>query len=189
MLTEENKIEPETADPSIESMSGDTPGSQEVKESGVEGTEQDELTRLRKAVEDHKDKYLRLYAEFDNYKRRTSREKIELVKTAGQEIISELIGVLDDFDRAQKIAVETENSGVYPNGMRLVHHKLSGILHNKGLTSMNSTGNIFDPELHEAIAEIPSPSDELVGKVVDTVEKGYILSDKIIRFAKVVVGK
>jgi molecular chaperone GrpE len=132
-------------------------------------------------IQELKDKYLRLLAEFENYKKRTSRERIELFKIAGQELIVSLLPVLDDFDRALKHGQATE-------GSLLIHNKISQILKGKGLQEMNSTGELFDPNLHDAITELPVPEDQK-NRIIDTVEKGYYLSDKIIRHAKVVVGK
>lgn len=132
-------------------------------------------------VQELKDKYLRLLAEFENYKRRTSKERIELFKIAGQELIVSLLPVLDDFDRSLKHGQATE-------GSQLIHNKIVQILKGKGLQEMNSTGEVFDASLHEAITEMSVP-DNQKNKVIDTVEKGYYLSDKIIRHAKVVVGK
>lgn len=147
-----------------------------------------ELEKVEAALKEQKDKYLRLFAEFDNYKRRTSKERIELIQTAGKEIITSLLEVLDDCDRAEKqikIASDTNQSS---EGTLLVFNKLRNILQQKGLKSMDSIHQEFDVEKHEAITEIETP-DELKGKVIDELEKGYYLNDKIIRFAKVVVGK
>lgn len=148
-----------------------------------------ELESLRKELADQKDRYLRLFAEFDNFKKRSIREKIDLIKSASQEVVTELLVVLDDFERAMKLAEEQKNESIFPEGMRLVYAKLVSILQAKGLTPMESTGILFNPQFHEAITEFPSPNAETIGKVYDTVEKGYLLHDKIIRFAKVVVAK
>lgn len=136
-----------------------------------------------------KDKYLRLFAEFDNYKKRTVKEKLTLMKTASQDIMESILPVLDDFDRAKKSADDENNSEVFSEGVSMVYNKLNSLLKSKGLEQMNSTGETFDPELHEAITEIPAPTEDMKGKVVDTIENGYLLTDKIIRHAKVVVGK
>lgn len=133
-------------------------------------------------VAELKDKYLRLYAEFDNYKKRTVREKLDMMRTAAQDTLASLLTILDDFDRARK----TED---FSDGIELLYQKLYGTLKNMGLQEMDSTGKEFNPELHEAVTEIPAPSEEMKGKIIDTVEKGYYLSDKIIRHAKVVVGR
>ncbi len=146
-----------------------------------------EITKLKEDLDDAKDKYLRLFAEFDNYKKRTVKERFELMKTAAQETIIAILPVLDDFDRAKKSS--DNGSEVFSEGVQLVYQKLYTTLENLGLTSLESNGEKFDEEFHDAITDIPAPSEELKGKIVDTLEKGYILNGKIIRHAKVVVGK
>jgi len=143
---------------------------------------QSELKTMQKDHEELKDKYMRLFAEFDNHKKRTIKEKLDLMKTASQDILTALLPVLDDFDRAKQ-------NEELSDGINLVYQKLYKVLENKGLTPMESNAQPFNAEFHEAVTEIPAPSDDLKGKVVDTIEKGYMLSDKIIRHAKVVVGK
>ncbi|NBB89368.1 MAG: nucleotide exchange factor GrpE [Bacteroidetes bacterium] len=135
------------------------------------------------------DKFVRLAAEFDNYRKRTARERVDLLQTAGKETISELLPILDDFDRAKKLADDESCDEHFSEGVELVYQKLQSTLQKRGLKVMESDGEEFDAELHEALTEIPAPSEDLKGKVVETVEKGYILNDKIIRHAKVVVGK
>ncbi len=144
--------------------------------------ERDENTEL-------KDKYIRLLAEFENFKKRSIRERIQLMDTAAEDTLLSILPVLDDFDRAKKVAEMENSTEQFSDGVALVYNKLYANLAQKGLKPMESTGEIFDPELHEAITEIPAPSPEMKGRVVDTVETGYYLNDKIIRFAKVVVGK
>jgi molecular chaperone GrpE len=136
-----------------------------------------------------KDKYLRLYAEFENYKKRTIRERLEMAKTAAQDTMTALLPVLDDFDRAKKASEDPQTDESFSEGVNAVYHKLYQALERKGLKAMDSTGEPFDAEIHEAIQEFPAPSEDLKGKVIDTVEKGYWLNDRIIRHAKVVVGK
>ena len=150
---------------------------------------EDKITELEAEVAESKDKYIRLYAEFDNYKKRTVKERLDLINTAGRDTISALLPVLDDFDRAKKSADDDSTNEVFTEGVTLVYNKFKGLLNSKGVKEMTSTGESFDPELHEAITEIPAPSDDMKGKIIDTIEKGYMLNDKIIRHAKVVVGK
>ncbi len=150
--------------------------------------EDDLVEKLKIDLQDQKDKYLRLLAEFENYKRRSSRERIDLSQTAGKEIIVSLLDVLDDCDRAEKQLQQEKNSGDL-SGVLLVFNKLRNILQNRGLKPMESLHEEFDVEKHEAISEIPAPSPDLKGKVVAEVVRGYYLNDKIIRFAKVIVGK
>lgn len=151
--------------------------------------ESNEIENLKAQLEESKDKYLRLFAEFDNFKKRTMKERLDLMKTAAQETIVSLLPVVDDFDRAKKASESGSVEGKFPEGVNLVYQKLQSILINKGLKEMESTGETFDPEYHEAITEIPAFTEEQKGKVIDTTEKGYFLNDKIIRYAKVVVGK
>ncbi len=134
------------------------------------------------------DKFLRLYAEFDNYKRRTTKERIELLQTAGKDVIIDLLPVLDDFDRALKAMETASDIAPVKEGISLVQQKLRNMLTQKGLKEMNAKEQVFNPDIHEAITNIPSPNDDLRGKVIDEIEKGYYLNDKVIRFAKVIVG-
>jgi molecular chaperone GrpE len=149
----------------------------------------EQIEELELQLAEARDKHLRLFAEFENFKKRNTRERFELMKTAAQDTINAILPVLDDFDRAKKAAEDKNTSEQLSEGILMVYNKLYTVLGNKGLTPMESTGKEFDPELHEAITEIPAPTEEMKGKVVDTVENGYYLNDKIIRFAKVVVGK
>jgi len=135
------------------------------------------------------DKFVRLYAEFDNYRRRTNKERIELISIASAGVVRDMIPVLDDFDRALANNVTSEDIKAVKEGFVLVSTKFRSILEGKGLKAMDSKGKPFDSELHEAIANIPAPEKKLKGKVVDDVEKGYLLNEKVIRFAKVVVGQ
>ncbi|WP_410478900.1 nucleotide exchange factor GrpE [Pedobacter heparinus] len=134
------------------------------------------------------DKYLRLFAEFDNYKRRTQKERIELLQTAGKDVIVSLLPVLDDFDRADKAMETAVDINSIREGLKLVHSKLKSILSQKGLKDIESINAVFDTDYHEAITKIPAPDEDMKGKVMDELEKGYTLNDKVIRFAKVVVG-
>ncbi len=150
---------------------------------------ENEMEKLQAELGEQKDKYLRLFAEFDNFKRRTAKERLELLQTAGREVITSLLDVLDDCERAEKTMEKSDDAAVIKEGVNLVFQKLRSTLEQKGLKGMESVGTDFNPDFHEAITEIPAPSENLVGKVVDQVQKGYSLNDKIIRFAKVVVGK
>jgi len=174
----------------------------ETVETGQENTSSDETTPkddaseapsevevLQKENQELRDKYLRLYAEFDNYKKRTLKEKVDLMKTASADTIKNLLPVLDDFDRAKKNADDDNSTEEFSEGVTLVYNKLYNTLKSKGLQPMESDGEAFDPDYHEAITEIPAPSDEMKGKIIDTIGKGYLLNDAIIRHAKVVVGK
>ncbi|WP_293301279.1 nucleotide exchange factor GrpE [Pedobacter sp. UBA4863] len=144
--------------------------------------------KLQQQVAELNDKYLRLFAEFDNFKRRTQKERIELLQTAGKDIVVSLLPVLDDFERAIKATETSTEVAPVREGIELVQTKLKSILSQKGLKEIDSINTTFDTDLHEAITQIPSPTDEQKGKVIDELEKGYTLNDKVIRFAKVVVG-
>ncbi len=159
------------------------------------GTEllNDELTDStedqHKELSEARDKYLRLAAEFDNYKRRTAKERMELTATAGREIIQSMLEVLDDSERAAKQLETSEDINTIKEGIMLVFNKLKSTLQQKGLKAMESHGVPFDADLHEAITEIPAGSEDNAGKVMDVIQPGYYLNDKLIRHAKVVVGK
>ncbi len=162
------------------------PGSTHL--SNPEKEEDSEVEKLEQALSEQKDKFLRLSAEFDNFRRRTAKERIELEQLAAKSTIASLLETLDDAERAEKQMQQTEDINVVREGSLLVFHKLRNTLFQKGLKPMESIGQEFDVEKHEAITEIPA-SPEMKGKVVDEVVKGYYLNDKLIRFAKVVVGK
>lgn len=154
---------------------------EEKEEKSVEETLSDELAK-------EKDKFLRLFAEFENYKRRTSKERMELFKTAGQEVIVSLLPVLDDFDRAMKELAKSDDKDAF-TGIELINVKLRETLKNKGLEMVEAkAGDVFDAEIHEAITQIPAPDKKMKGKIIDVIEKGFKLGDRIIRHPKVVVG-
>lgn len=152
-------------------------------------TDENEVIKLKTELQEQKDKYLRLFAEFDNYKRRSAKERIELIQTAGKEVITSMLDVLDDCDRAEKQLQSATDISQVKEGVQLVFNKLRNTLQSKGLKAMESINTEFDVEKHEAITEIPAPAPALKGKVLDEVTKGYYLNDKLIRFAKVIVGK
>ncbi|MGK0391671.1 MAG: molecular chaperone GrpE [Maribacter sp.] len=154
-----------------------------------DGEEAAEIIKLKQELAEAKDKYLRLFAEFDNFRKRTNREKLELRKTAAADTLSALLPVLDDFDRAKKNHDDKDSIEEFSEGVIFVYDKISTFMTKQGLKIMVSTGEDFNSDFHEAITEIPAPTEEMKGKVIDTVENGYILNDKIIRYAKVVVGK
>lgn len=160
----------------------------EMEQTQTQGTA-DQLAAVEKERNELKDKYLRLYAEFDNYKKRTLKERLDFMKTAAQDTVRALLPVLDDFDRAKKNAEADDSTEVFSEGVNLVYQKLYNALSARGLEPMESNGEPFDPEFHEAVTEIPAPTEDMKGRIIDTVEKGYKLKDKIIRHAKVVVGK
>lgn len=149
----------------------------------------EEIEKLQAELAELKDKHLRLVAEFDNFRRRNAKERVELTQTAGKDIIQSLLVVMDDVDRAAKTMDSTSDIKILKEGISLVFNKLRNILQQKGLKVMDAVNEEFNPDLHEAITEIPAPTEAMKGKVIDVVEQGYYLNDKLIRHAKVVVGK
>ena len=147
------------------------------------------IDNLKDELSQEKDKFLRLFAEFENYKRRTSKERIDLFSTASQDVIQSLLPVIDDFDRAL-IEMSKHEETELSKGVKLIKNKLQSTLEQKGLSLVEvKSGDIFDSDIHEAVTQISAPNDELIGKIIDVIEKGYKLGDKVIRFPKVVIGK
>ncbi|TWW02221.1 nucleotide exchange factor GrpE [Chitinophaga pinensis] len=151
--------------------------------------DESELDKKQQELNEMRDKYLRLVAEFDNFKKRTAKERIELMQTANKEVIISLLDVLDDSERATKQIESAADINAVKDGVALVFNKLKSTLQAKGLKPMDSLHTEFNPDLHDAITEIPAPSEDLKGKVIDDMQKGYYLNDKLIRHAKVIVGK
>ncbi|WP_111707514.1 nucleotide exchange factor GrpE [Lutibacter citreus] len=170
----------------------DSKEEQEIKDKDVNQSETQEISveeQLKLDVSQEKDKFLRLFAEFENYKKRTARERIELFKTANEDLMTVLLPILDDFDRGLN-EMKKEGDTEMLKGMELIKNKLYNSLTQKGLNPIEvENGSVFDVELHEAITQIPAPTDDLKGKIIDVVERGYKLGDKIIRYPKVVVGQ
>ena len=145
--------------------------------------------QLNEALQNEKDKFLRLFAEFENYKKRTSKERLDLFKTASQDLMVALLPVLDDFDRAYQVISKSKEKELL-KGVELISNKLKDTLKNKGLELIDvKSGDVFNADDHEAITQIPAPSEDLKGKIIDVIEKGYKLGDKVIRFPKVVIGQ
>jgi molecular chaperone GrpE len=167
----------------------------EQNENNQEQETQEEVTELSQEeilsnqLAEANDKFARLFAEFDNYKKRTSKERVELISTASEKVISKLLTVLDDFDRALNAMATAQDVESVKQGVELVNNKFRKILENEGLKEMTVIGETFDADFQEAITAIPSPSEDMKNKVIDVVEKGYTLNDKVIRFAKVVIGQ
>lgn len=155
----------------------------------VNGSEISDLEKKEIEYKELHEKYVRLFSEFDNFRKRTAKEKLDLMSTAGSDIIKEMLPILDDFERAMANNQDVEDIEAIKEGFTLIHHKLIHNLTNKGLKPMESMSEEFDVNKHEALTQIPAPSEDLKGKVVDVIEKGYLLNDKVIRFAKVVVGQ
>jgi len=191
MMMEENEIVDNVQQQDIitEENQNQSESQTEENTTATETVVEDELSVLKREIGEQKDKYLRLFAEFDNFKKRNAKERLELFKTAGQEVIRELLPVLDDFQRADKALSQDNNTENYANGVKLIQEKLVKTLQNKGLKAIESVGKDFDVSQHEAIAEVPVTDEKQKGKIIDEVENGYTLNDVIIRYAKVVVGK
>jgi len=183
-----NEVEKETPEETSSEIKKKEESSSKKKKSAKKEKASKEK-ELQEKVNEANDKYLRLYSEFDNYRKRTIKERIELSKTASEEVIIDLLPVLDDFERAIKSNEESEDCDAIKDGMNLIYNKFKNTLEKKGLNPIESKGTEFDTDFHEAITQIPAPSDDLKGKVVDEVEKGYQLGDKVIRFSKVVIGQ
>lgn len=185
--TEETPVE-DTSEETVSEKELDTPEEEPVKEPvKKEESKLSETERLQKELGEMKDKYLRIYAEFDNYRKRTSKERQNIIKLAAKDSLGALLPAVDDFSRAIRLASDSEET--IPEGVILIYNKLFKALEQQGIKEMETNGQDFDPELHEALTKIPAPSEELKGKVIDTIEKGYYLNDKIIRYAKVVIGE
>lgn len=186
-MTTENKLNDEIVDQNpIENIGNNTDDLDATIEERVEEISREE--QLTQDLASEKDKFLRLFAEFENYKRRTARERIELFKTANQDVLLALLPVLDDFDRALSEIKKTDDN-ILIQGVELIQEKLKNTLVSKGLEQVDvKAGDAFDADFAEAITQIPAPSPKMKGKIVDVIEKGYKLGDKIIRFPKVVIG-
>jgi molecular chaperone GrpE len=144
---------------------------------------------LKAKVDELNDRYLRLYSEFDNFRKRTTKEKVELIQAGGEDVVKSILPILDDFERAIKFNGETIDIKAVNDGVSLIFNKLKAALNQKGLEEMKSIGEPFNSDIHEAITSAPAPSEDLKGKVIDELEKGYTLKGKIIRFAKVITGQ
>ena len=186
MKTMEDK-EMETKDQAIDTQNEAENSPETAPE--VEEAPLSELDQLKADLADQKDKYLRLMAEFENFRRRTAKERLDLIQTAGKDVIVSMLEVMDDCDRAEKQLNSADDISVQKEGIQLVFNKVRSTLQSKGVTAMESLHKDFNVELHEAITEVPVTENKQKGKVVDEITKGYFLNDKIIRFAKVVVGK
>lgn len=161
---------------------------EKASKKGGKKEKKDPLVELQLKLDTEKDKYLRLFAEFENYKRRTGKERVEFFKTANEDVMLSLLPVLDDFDRALKEIVKSDDTNL--KGIQLIRSKLDETLKQKGLEAIETKpGGAFNADIHEAITQIPAPSNKLKGKIIDVIEKGYTLGDKIIRYPKVVIGQ
>lgn len=182
-MAEDNDLEEQSQD-----LKDEVNQEQEATATDAKTEEKKELSPEEKYA-DLNDRFIRLYAEFDNFRKRTNKERLDLISSASAGVMKDMLTVLDDFERAIQNNETAEDIQSVKEGFHLIYQKFKGILESKGLKAMSSKGEPFDSELHEAIANIPAPSDADKGKVIDDVEKGYYLNEKVIRFAKVVVGQ
>jgi molecular chaperone GrpE len=181
----ENEVQKNNPEVSIDDRQ-DNPESFDTLAGTEESKIQSELKKVHEDLADAKDKYLRLYSEFENFRRRTAKEKLELIQTAGEQVVRVMLPVIDDFERAEKAFQGTESKEM--EGFLLIYNKFKKILEQTGVKPMEAKGTDFNPDLHEAITQLPAPDESQKGKVLEEVEKGYLLGDKVVRHAKVVVG-
>ena len=163
-------------------------GNVDIEEASEKGSNQ-EMDALHKELAESKDKYLRLAAEFDNFRKRTLREKSEMIQSAGESMLRDILPIVDDFERGLQVSLEAEDVSAVRTGMELIYNKLNDFLTNQGVKEIPAVNEIFDVDVHEAVANVPVPSDDMKGKIIDVLLKGYTLYDKVIRFPKVVVGE
>lgn len=164
-------------------------GEAETSEKNVCEEKEDDLTLVKKLYDELNDKHLRLQADFDNFRRRTQKEKAELILSGGEKLLTNILPVMDDFERAIDHVDKSEDITAVKEGIHLIHDKFTGFLGQNGVKAIETENADFDTDLHEAITKFPAPSEEMKGKVIDCTQKGYYLNDKVIRFAKVVVGE
>jgi len=187
---EEQVMEDSIADNQEDAKGQDSPeATDETEDDSSEDIVENEIDKVKAELQEAKDKYLRLYSEFENFRRRTAKERLTLISTANEELMTALLPVVDDFERGQKAMEETEDHKTSKEGFDLIYNKFSSILKQKGLKPMESkSGSEFNTEFHEAISQMPVEKKKMKGKIIDVVEKGYYLDEKVIRFAKVVIG-
>jgi molecular chaperone GrpE len=188
-MKSEDIHEGETENVINDSVENDNVENIEINSEEIPTEELSPLEQKEKECKELHDKYIRLFSEFDNYRKRTAKEKIDLRMTAGGDIIKEMLPIVDDFDRAIANNANSEDIEAVKEGFGLIQTKMMNSLKAKGLVAMESQGEVFDVNKHEALTQIPAPSEDLKGKVVDVIEKGFLLNDKVLRFAKVVVGQ
>lgn len=192
--TDVKNTQKETENPDIQGdqesdSPSDSESSEDVKEDDNPEVCEEESEKLRSELDEYKDKYLRLMAEFDNYRKRVLKEKSELILNGGEKVISSILPVLDDIERAEESMTTIEDSKSFQEGVSLIFEKLKTILEKNGLKKMDTVGEQFNVDFHEAIAMVPGQPDELRGKVIDSVQTGYLLNDKVLRHAKVAVAE
>ncbi len=188
-MAEKEEINKESVSEQQEEKELNTDASEATEQLADESNETQAETAMEDKFKELNDKYLRLYSDFDNYRKRTMKEKVDLIASASSGVIKDLLPVIDDFERAIQSNEKSEDIEGLKEGFTLIYNKMNNILTSKGLKPMNAKGEVFDADIHEAVTNIPAPSEEDKGKVVDEIEKGYYLNEKVIRYAKVVVGQ
>lgn len=183
MKADANELNDQQEQENVQQDQENSPGETEM----VNGKDA-EIAELKGKVSELNDKYTRLYSEFDNFRKRTAKEKREIMEAGGEDVFKSMLPVIDDFERAIKSNAEASDLKAVNDGVQLIYNKFKSTLNQKGLAEMKSIGETFNPDIHEAITNVPAPSEDMKGKVVDELEKGYTLNGKIIRFAKVVIG-
>jgi molecular chaperone GrpE len=183
MKADANELNDQQEQENVQQDQENSPGETET----VNGKDA-EIAELKGKVSELNDKYTRLYSEFDNFRKRTAKEKREIMEAGGEDVFKSMLPVIDDFERAIKSNAEASDLKAVNDGVQLIYNKFKSTLNQKGLAEMKSIGETFNPDIHEAITNVPAPSEDMKGKVVDELEKGYTLNGKIIRFAKVVIG-
>jgi len=178
----------ETAEPNVTGQKEGKEGKKEEKKAKKDKTHE-QIEKLEKEIVEIRDKHLRLQAEFDNFRKRTLREKMELMKSGGETVLTNILPVIDDLERALAAFAEVEEENPFKQGVILIYNKFQDFLKQNGIREIDAKGKDFDTDLHEAITKIPAPAEELKGKVADVIQKGYTLNEKVIRFAKVVIGE
>lgn len=185
----EKEVTNATMEADSENESTDTIEPEEINDETAQVEEEPKEEDIHEKLAAMQDKHLRLSAEFDNFRKRTLREKAELIKSAGEGILVNILPVVDDFERAMQAMESSEDIKAVKDGVDLIYNKLTSFLSQNGVKTIDAKEQAFDTDLHEAVTKFPAPSEDMKGKVVDVVEKGYILNEKVIRFAKVVVGE
>jgi molecular chaperone GrpE len=181
------EMQNENAEIQVEDTNQPAPESYETINGSTDSKLEADLKKAQDELAESKDKYLRMYSEFENFRRRTAKEKLELIQSASEQVVKSMLPVLDDFERAEKAFQNVESKEL--EGFLLIYNKFKKVMEQTGVKPMDvKSGSDFDADLHEAITQIPAPDEKLKGKVVDVVEKGYVLNEKVIRFAKVVIG-
>ncbi len=189
-IDNENQTENQTENQENEQLKDDSKKSKKNRKQKKEDeAHEKEIEELKAQIEEQKDRYLRLSAEFDNYRKRTLKERADLLKTANGDTLSAMLPVLDDLERAMQSMEKATDVAAVREGVVLIYNKLQEFMKNKGITEIDAMNQVFDTDFHEAITKIPAPTEDLKGKVVDVIQKGYKIEGKVIRYAKVVVGE